>query len=414
MSTFFALQNTRFRTTACNNILIFTASNPSTFMSLKPRTKTKLNYKGLLLIPLLVLFVYCFPYTKHKPTYNYPPPHPYTSKSIILSNSKYIYPEIQHASLLNEFGLKNLVVEQRVRDSFSPDIEKILLTSLDENDSPDGLGGEVKTKFANLDKRVYNHRKGKYPEIIIVTLIDFQKYSFEALVKIVQNRVDFAHANSYGVYVRWYQEFLPHLNSFTSLSSPEKRKWVRLYCLQAAMFAFPEASWFYFIDEDALIMEFDNLQKKLLNNLDAVSMETSIIPPSGLIKTSPQVDDPKLIISQSKSKIETNTLLIKNDPIGRAILSIWGDILYSNYVNFPNGPDSALTHILQWHPYILSKTVIVPGRLIGSKHYELENSDPNGYQEGDFVVQWSDCKGVKCEQALNHYAAKSLAKLKKD
>ena len=50
------------------------------------------------------------------------------------------------------------------------------------------------------------------------------------------------------------------------------------------------------------------------------------------------------------------------------MLDIWGDNLYLNYPNFPYGPDSALTHILQWHPFILSKTTIVPTKTISASH----------------------------------------------
>ena len=46
---------------------------------------------------------------------------------------------------------------------------------------------------------------------MIVTAVDFNKYSLDGLTKIVQNRVDYAHLQNYGVYVRWSEEFYQYL-----------------------------------------------------------------------------------------------------------------------------------------------------------------------------------------------------------
>lgn len=101
-----------------------------------------------------------------------------------------------------------------------------------------------------------------YPEVIVVTAVDFDKYSVDGLAKIVQNRVDYAHFQKYGVYVRWAQEFIPQLNSMVALTDKERSKWVRLFCMRAAMFAFPHAKWFWYLDEDGLIMDMTvNIQK---------------------------------------------------------------------------------------------------------------------------------------------------------
>ena len=68
-------------------------------------------------------------------------------------------------------------------------------------------------------------------------------------------------------------------------------------------------------------------------------------------------------------------------------------IFFSNIRIFPYGPDSALTHILQWHPFILSKTTIVPIKTIAASHKFKDNGLPGNliYEDGDFVAQWSDC-----------------------
>ena len=81
-------------------------------------------------------------------------------------------------------------------------------------------------------------------------------------------------------------------------------------------------------------------------------------------------------------------------------------IIFFQYPNFPYGPDSALTHILQWHPFILSKTTIVPIKTIAASHKFKDNGLPGNliYEDGDFVAQWSDCNNpTECENILNIY-----------
>lgn len=370
----------------------------------------------------------------------YPPGHPLTSKNTIETTSKYIYPPIEDAPLLKQLGVSKLVHESRVRDANAPEIEKIIVRSLNAFDDPNPETQNVKeenenavlslsrakNRFKNQDKVVYKPKNTKnYPDIVIVTAVDFEKYSVDALTKIVQNKVDYAHEQNYGVYVRWYQEFLPVLNSMDILKSKEKAKWMRLYCLRAAMFAFPEAKWFWYIDQDSLIMDMSiNLQDYLLSPeaLNPVILkEQPIIPPDGRIKTyrNSNADLTKLIITQSENKVESHSFLVKNDYVGRAIIEAWAFELFSKYENFPFGPDSALTHLLQWHPFILSKSSIVPARTIAAQHSPIDLPvDKNGkagdhihYYDGDLAAFWSNCGSQEeCEKFLDLYYSRLKGK----
>lgn len=391
------------------------------------------------IIAVLLIFVWIILYPlhgfsglwSHKASSRYPKGHPLTSPHVIETPSKYIYPPIEHAPLLKELGIHKLVKESKVRDANFLDIEKTVIRSLNIFDDPNPAQQKIKEDeenslsdlakaknyFKNQDKVVFKPKNPKnYPDVIIVTAVDFERYSLDALTKLVQNRVDYAHKQSYGMYVRWYQEFLPILNSLSYLQTKEKAKWVRLYCLRAAMFAFPEAKWFWYLDQDAFIMDLNiNLQEYVLSP-EALSpimlREQSIIPPNGAIKTykNTRAQLVELLITQSNSKVETTSIILKNSNIGRSILEIWGDKLYLNYPNFPYGPDSALTHILQWHPFILSKTSIIPPRTISAKNGEVDPQDKLSentvYHKGDFVAQWSDCEHTaKCEEQLDKFYA---------
>lgn len=389
------------------------------------------KWAKILATAVVLLFVWAFfnplptliRVVNHRHARQYPPAHPLTSHHFIETSSKYIFPPIEHALELKAMDIEELFNVYHVRDANAPDVEKTIIESLNKKDNDDPAAqraieeeenkasskARVINAFKNHDKVVYRPKSQKgYPKVVMVTSIDFQKYSQQTLVHIVQNRVDYAHDQGYGVYVRWHQEFLPALNSLGYLQTHEKAKWVRLYCLRAAMLAFPHAEWFWYLDEDALVMKRNiELIQYVLNkdSLDPIMMrEAPLVPPDGAIKTyrNSKASSVRLIITQTEKKLETYSFIVKNDDTGRAIVNMWGDPLYLNYQNFHFGVDSALTHILQWHPFVLSKTAIIPSRTIGAR-YEIDNSKDERYSyfKNDFVAQWADCQNpVACEAAF--------------
>ncbi|KAG5421786.1 MNN11 [Candida metapsilosis] len=348
---------------------------------------------------------------------NYPPAHPYSSKHVIETSSKYIYPPVEQAPLLKQLTAQKLVHSTKSGD-------KIVFQHLSVLDNPDPVVQKMKEKdegekdqfmkaknaFKNQDRVVFKPKSLKnYPEVIVVTAVDFDRYSVQGLAKIVQNRVDYAHFQKYGIYVRWSQEFIPQLNSIGALTDKERAKWVRLFCVRAAMLAFPHAKWFWYLDQDGLIMDMTaNIEKNLLNS-DVLNpqmlRDQPLIPKSGIIKTykSIKAENTQLILTQSLQKIETTSFVVRNGPVGKAIAEVWSNDLYLNYPSFPYGPDSALTHLLQWHPFVLSKTTLVPAKTICAEHTKGDAKDYS-YTEGDFVVQWSGCSSpAECEDVLNVY-----------
>ncbi|KAI5959553.1 MNN11 [Candida pseudojiufengensis] len=393
---------------------------------------TKRKNISFIIITFLIIWYFINPYSWIISLFNrstiphYPQQHPYSSRFFIEQNSKYIYPPIEHAPTLNQITPQKLItsIKQGDRtilkslnylDNPDPTVQKL---KEDDENSKDQLM-RVKNFFKNQDKIIYKSKNSNnYPKVIIVTAVDFEKYSVDSLAKIVQNRVDYAHFQKYGIYVRWSQEFIPQLGSFDSLKHSEKSKWIRLFCLRAAMFAFPDAKWFWYLDQDSMILDLTkNIEEILLNenSLNQLMIrDQPLIPKNGVIKTYKKLksENVKLILTQSKDMIETISFLIKNDDIGKAIIEIWSDNLYFKYANFPYGPDSALTHILQWHPFILSKTVLVPRKSISSDHLFKNVKKPQqpnkdlDYEDGDFVVQWNKCKGEECEELTKYYHSK--------
>lgn len=401
---------------------------PATFKNIK---STRGNRLGAIVL-LCIMWWFFNPFSllmRLSGSDRYPQPHPYTSTEIIKSTSKYIYPPIEDAPILKKMGVAELFRETKRPDPNVPGLDLSFIESLNVLDDPNvakqkqkeetenliSVTNRARNAFKNQDKVVFRPKSSSnYPKAVIVTAIDFDKYSMESLAAIVQNRVNYAHEQNYGLYVRWYQEFSVVMNSKTFISNTERSKWARIYCLRSAMFAFPDAEWFWYFDQDGMIM--NNRVDILTLLLSKKALETNmlrenpIIPPDGLIKTykNLQPENVRLVMTQSDTLLVTNSFIVKNDIVGRAIVDFWGDKLNLNYNNFPYGPDSVMTHILQWHPFMLSKAAIIPSRLINSLHTSQsldlakKSTDKTHYFQGDLAVQWN-CKGSECDQLVKRY-----------
>lgn len=380
-------------------------------------------FKGIMLVALLWLLLWgmfsVLNFSGQGVVRRYPKAHPAGSKEIVKTSLRFLYPAIEDVPVLQQMGIYSLFTRlggDLVSLNFLDEDDPVKQKAKEAAFNAELQDNQVKNNFKNRRKLQYDStHSGNSPRVVIVTALDYEKYSLQSLVNLVQNRVDYAINYDYGVYVRWTQEFVAEMNDFEFTSNKEKAKWVRLFALRAAMFAFPHAEWFWYLDQDSLIMNKDvDIANYLLapSSIEAAMMrDKPLIPPTGIIKTYDKMDpeNVKLIFTQSKQKIETGSFLMKNDAVGRGILDTWQDKLYMQYNNFPFGPDSAITHILQWHPFMLSKTILIPARMISSMHNPLvsedqRETDPLNYYPGDLVAQWIECNSEdSCETILNSY-----------
>lgn len=424
---------------------------PSTNVFLRPKNK-RLQYKAFIskfsrtrivyaiLVTVLIYVLYNFSYVARSLSSDsitsLPKSHPLTSPFTIETLEKWIYPNSEHVPYLKEMGLSELFQVSKVRSAKNLEHEETVIYSLNHFDDPDPSiqrekdkaeekslpQGAAKVMFKNLDKLVHKPKRGQSsPEVVVVTAIDYNKYSADSISEIIQNRLAYGKEQDYGVYVRWNQEFMPYFKTFDELKSGERSKWMRIFCLRAAMFAFPDAKWFWYLDQNALIM---NKKIDLIDYLlrpealdSTILKEQPIVLLDARIKTSKKAKAESLVLllTQSDSKIESYSFLVKNNFLGKALLESWSSPLYLGYGSFSYGPDSVITHVLQWHPFILSKTGLIPPRTIASRHNDIDVSlDEEGlsgdhihYARPDLVAQWSDCKNHdECERCLRSYLAK--------
>ncbi|CDR45872.1 CYFA0S20e01134g1_1 [Cyberlindnera fabianii] len=333
-------------------------------------------------------------------------------KTDIPTKSSLIFPSVEHAPLLRELtadGLFNSQVDPQgkkrylLTDAF--DDEDAKLNSKLESD--DNTSQMLKVKKSFLDHGKQKFTGPKSPEVVVVTGIDFEKYELSHLTKIVQNRVNYAQKKKYGVYVRWVQEFLPLISDTQS-----DKDWAKVFLLRSAMYAFPNAKYFWYLDQDAMIMRYDiDLIKYLLDPkvLDPIMLrDQPVVPPNGVVHTykNSRASNVELILTQVGSDLNLNSFVLKNDFMAKTLLEFWSDKLFRTYHNFPRNTESALTHILQWHPVYLARTAIVPPRTIAGLHtaMELPEGDDVHYSAGDFVVSLRDCATRKsCEKEIDQY-----------
>lgn len=348
---------------------------------------------------------------------NYPVEHGHYINEIPASSSL-IYPPIEHAPVLKEIGVRGLF-------TLRTDVEGQSSYVLNQNDKP--LSDEEKKKTSDqillVKKSFLDHGKLVYrkstvtPEIVIVTLLDFETFDLDAIISVVQNRVDYAQRHKYGVYVRWLQEFMPLLQNQDLQANQE---FVKPLIMRAAMHAFPQAKYIFFVDQYSLIMNLDlNLQQHLLDPsvLDMALLRNAPVTQNSNIKTYThfKVENTRIIIPQSPSGVlDLSSIVVSTDIYGKAFLEYLIDPLFRSYDW--DGFSSSVAHFLQWHPQFLGKTALVVQKLLAApfdvtdtanKADSDESPDTVHYSVGDFVVSLKGCKirGSCATDIENYYSS---------
>ncbi|QLG75036.1 hypothetical protein HG535_0H03630 [Zygotorulaspora mrakii] len=336
------------------------------------------------------------------------------------AKSSLIFPPIEHMPVLRELGiggLYNTRTDLEGNKGYVLKPEDKPLTDEEKKKTTDQVL-LVKKSFLDHGKWVYK-KETPSPEIVIVTLIDFELSELETVFNVVQNRVDYAQKQKYAVYIRWIQEFVPMLQRQNLRTDYE---YAKPLIMRAAMHAFPKAKYLFFLDHESLIMNLDiSLQQNLLDpkTLEIALLKNTPVVAESNIRTYNhfQVKNTKMIIPQSpQGFLDMSAFVVSNDLYGKAFLEFLMDKLYTTYdwESFSAG----VGHLLQWHPHILGKTALVHQKLLAApvnpnppSEEEGNNSDkeldPYYYTEGDLVVSLKGCrlKGT-CTQDLRTFYEK--------
>lgn len=205
------------------------------------------------------------------------------------------------------------------------------------------------------------------PEVILVMGINSEDYSQEYLEMVLADRIAYANAHGYGLYARYMNDAIL-ANGGSGIFHED---FVRVVLTREAMHTFPDAKWIWYLDQDAVIMrhEFDLvrdfLSPETLKN--EIQRDIPVWPPDGIVHTYKRVpaDQFRFFATQNDRGVATASFVLSNDNYGRYVTSYWLDPLHQQYQQFGSQPgmnrhiDNSVTHMLQWHPTMLSRFAYV-------------------------------------------------------
>ncbi|KAI9783042.1 MAG: hypothetical protein M1835_003890 [Candelina submexicana] len=226
------------------------------------------------------------------------------------------------------------------------------------------------------------------PEVVIVTTLDENGYSKEYIDQIKANRQDYAARHGYAC-------FLPKASDYDLKGSPIG--WARIPAVRHALKMYPQSPYFFFLDQQGLIANPSlPIKDHIMTRPRVESLmlkDVPVVPPDSVIKTFSHLkgDQVDLVLTQDKEGLSPGSFIIKQGDWAKFFLDSWFDPLYRSY-NFQKAEGHALEHVVQWHPTILSKLVLVPQRIMNSYGRESAGGDENRlYKAGDFVVRLPGC-----------------------
>ncbi|KAI9770734.1 MAG: hypothetical protein M1840_002984 [Geoglossum simile] len=245
-----------------------------------------------------------------------------------------------------------------------------------------------------LFSRIFSSSPGRpppgTPEVVLVTVIDDHGYSQEHIHQIKKNREDYARRHGYAIFLPAKADYSRHFQSIPG-------GWTCIPAMRNAMALFPHSQFFFFLGQNALIMNLDiSLDSHITSRerLESLMLrDIPVVPPDSVIKTfaHQKGDEVDLILTQDQDGLAQRVFILRQGEWARFFLDTWLDPLFRSY-NFQKAEAHALEHIVQWHPTILTKLALVPQRIMSSY-----NAVPSGqendarFQDGDFIVRFPKC-----------------------
>jgi len=227
-------------------------------------------------------------------------------------------------------------------------------------------------------------------------------------------------------FIPGYVNFFANSSTYAHLYRSSPRSWALVPALRHALSVHPHTPWFLSLSPHALITSPSlSIQSHILARLDSLTIrDVPVVPPDSVIHTFSHLTLSKtaLILTQDGNNISPGSFLLRNaggsketNDWAKFFLDTWFDPLYRLY-NFQKAEMHALEHLVQWHPTILSKLVLVPQRVMNSYNIHIANVNEDAmmkkeglWQEGDFLVRFAGCERSKernCEDEMHPYYEK--------
>lgn len=146
-----------------------------------------------------------------------------------------------------------------------------------------------------------------------------------------------------------YKTFFPESTDYWLEGAP--RSWAKIPAMRHAMAKFPHSTYFWFLDQNSLIMNPDlTIEAHVMDHkrMDTIMLrDQSIVPPDSVIKTFPQLrgEHIDLAITQDQDGLSTGSFIIRRGDWAKFFLDTWLDPLYRSY-NFQKAETHALVGAL--------------------------------------------------------------------
>ncbi|EXJ63931.1 hypothetical protein A1O7_00266 [Cladophialophora yegresii CBS 114405] len=259
--------------------------------------------------------------------------------------------------------------------------------------------------------------------IVLVTVFDHATMSKDYMAIVTANRDDYAARHG-------YKNFYTNTTTYLNLVDPSPSSWSMIPALRHALTEMSSSTFFWHLSADALITNPSlSLESHILQPLEMLMLkDIPVVPPDSVIHTFSHLKPARthLILSQDIDNLAHTSFILRNTPFSAQtpdnwahyFLDAWFDPLYRAYA-FQKAENHALEHLVQWHPTVLAKLVLIDQRRFNSYNYATPPSkDPltgntrthdSMWQEGDLVVNLKGCRdGAKrdCEEEMRYYFAK--------
>lgn len=224
-----------------------------------------------------------------------------------------------------------------------------------------------------------------------------------------------------------YKTFYTNTSTYFDLVDPSPSSWSLIPALRHALTLHASSTFFWALSADALITNpILSLEEHVLQPLESLmKKDIPVVPPDSVIHTFSHLRPSRthLILSQDMDNIAHTSFILRNTPFtptttdnwAQYFLDAWFDPLYRAYA-FQKAENHALEHLVQWHPTVLAKLVLIEQRRFNSYNHAtppirdpitgITRTHDSMWQGGDLVVNFKDCRidpKRNCEDEMRQY-----------
>lgn len=246
---------------------------------------------------------------------------------------------------------------------------------------------------------VFDDRHHASPQVVLVLALD-PNSNLNYLERLIANRREYAKAHGYGLFSMFVTDF----KDLYEDSQTQSLRWAALAVCREAMYAFPRASHFWYLDQDALVLDMgldimaDIVAPRKLGPLMQRGVPVVRALPYVHTHQANEAKSAELIFTQDEVGMNPRSFVFKNTQTAVALLEQWQDPSYRHHQGFGRSTADALNHLVQWHPFFLGRMAVIPTRAIAAVAFVPEDPYISAqvresilYKEGDQVAVF-DCQ----------------------